>query len=107
MKVKPYRRGSDDAIVGYTFMCPGCGHRHALPVRGAPGNDPHPSWDFNGDLQKPTFSPSVYVNPPSSKYYVKGAVSCHCWVRDGKIEYVGGTTHALAGKTVDLPDLED
>jgi hypothetical protein len=32
---------------------------------------------------------------------------CHSFVRAGRIEFLNDSTHALAGKTVDLPDLPD
>jgi hypothetical protein len=30
---------------------------------------------------------------------------CHSFVRNGRIEFLGDCTHALASQTVDLPDL--
>src|SRR5208337_2210976 len=37
---------------GWTFRCPGCNDWHVLK-----------DWTFNGNLEKPTFSPSVLVHP--------------------------------------------
>lgn len=60
-------------------------------------------WTFNGDYERPTFSPSilVYENPRS------GRPRTHCFVRDGRIEYLSDSTHALAGQTVDLPEFTE
>jgi len=77
------------------FNCPGCNESHAIPVTGARG------WNWNGSLDKPTLMPSLLVNRSSSNPMVP---VCHSYVRDGRIEFLGDCTHALAGKTVDLPD---
>lgn len=31
---------------------------------------------------------------------------CHSFIKDGKIQFLGDCTHALANQTVDLPDWE-
>lgn len=36
----------------YLFWCPGCDTAHG----------PNDTWQFNGDVNKPTLSPSVLVN---------------------------------------------
>lgn len=52
---------------------------------------------FNGDLQKPTLSPSLLC---------RGAtLVCHSYVKDGMIQYLGDCTHPLANQTVDLMDV--
>lgn len=56
-------------------------------------------WEFNGDFEKPTFSPSMRCN------YGHGLIT-HCFVRNGKIEYLSDCTHEMAGKTVDCMDFE-
>ncbi len=66
-------------------------------------------WTWNGDLEHPTLSPSVLVTwdeyengdaPPTPK-------RCHSFVRNGQIEFLNDCTHALAGQTVELPELTD
>lgn len=78
----------------WQFECPGCGCSHYFDSR----------WSFNGDQAKPTFTPSLLV------YAVPDAVPpvprCHSFVRDGRIEFLGDCTHALAGQTVELPESE-
>lgn len=82
-----------------TFDCPGCGFAHILNV------DPahRPSWTFNGKLDLPTLFPSINATRkfPSGRPTER----CHSWVRDGRIEFLSDCTHALAGKTVELPEL--
>lgn len=113
--------------VGYNFRCPGCGTDemsaaiHSVRTEG--GFPDRPRWGFNGSLDKPTFTPSIFVKtvritpenreaydalPP--EYLMGGVVDdprfkywCHSFVADGRIQFLGDCTHALAGQTVDLP----
>jgi hypothetical protein len=52
------------------------------------------TWEFDGNEQAPTFSPSVHI-----------VGQCHYFIRAGRIEFCGDSKHHLAGKTVELPDL--
>lgn len=81
------------------FRCPGCNASHQV------GIEPPASliWGFNGDGDAPTFTPSIFVNAPG-RFHVASVPSCHSFVVDGRIQFLGDCTHALAGKTVDLPD---
>lgn len=84
------------------FWCPGCKTGHQINVFEDP-NRQGPLWGFNGDGDKPTFTPSIFVNPP----HLRGPStrpSCHSFVTDGRIQFLSDSTHALAGQTVDLPD---
>lgn len=82
----------------YLFECPGCGHAHMFITK-APQE---PVWGFNGNLEKPTFTPSL-LNRHSGgeKDYV-----CHLFVTDGKIQFLGDCTHPLKGQTVDMLEIE-
>lgn len=79
----------DDA--GYVHYCEGCDETHVIPH----------SWDFNGDMEAPTFSPSIRH---LCKYGVddKADKICHYAINHGKIEYCGDCTHDLAGKVLFL-----
>ena len=98
------------------FMCPGCKQMHHVTVDGSRG------WTFNGDGDKPTFSPSVLVrsghhmpghtgdcwcNARDSDGQPFGPICflCHSFVTDGQIRFLSDCTHELADQTVDLPDL--
>lgn len=83
--------------VQWYFWCPGCNELHNYTTDRKEGL--HPGWTFNGDMEKPTFSPSLL--------YPSKAVRCHLFLKDGKLEFCGDCGHALAGKTVDLPDYPD
>ncbi len=98
------------------FICPGCGSKHVVRVKGAS------PWAWNGSADKPTFAPSIRTtsghfspgfsgscwctfnaehpdDPTSFKCF-----SCHSYVTDGKIAFLADCSHALAGKTVEIPD---
>jgi hypothetical protein len=87
------------ADIGVGFKCPGCGYWHVVPVRPI---ETRPSWEFNGDFDKPTFSPSILMTTT----YKGQEIRCHSFVKDGKIQFLSDCTHELAGQTVDLPDLK-
>jgi len=83
------------------FDCPGCGIGHGVWTKSKHHYN-GAKWSFNGDMEKPTFSPSLLVRfPQDGKEMV-----CHSFVRDGKIQFLNDCTHDLAGKTVDLPDAD-
>lgn len=86
------------------FRCPGCNGVHGVSVTGG-----H-AWGWNGDVDKPTFTPSVLVtypaNPNASEEFKEWRTErrCHSFVTDGRIQFLSDCTHALAGQTVDLPE---
>jgi len=88
--------------MAYMFHCPGCGVSHIVHTEKR--NCMGAIWTFNGDMDKPTFSPSVvvkYENGPDNKPMV-----CHSFIRDGKFEYLSDCTHKLAGQTFEMENEE-
>ncbi len=79
---------------GYIHKCPACKTTHYIAV-GKPLNN-GACWTFNGDLECPTFSPSIRIKYPNVDY------CCHYFVREGNIEFCGDCTHELAGQTISL-----
>ena len=79
--------------------CPGCDIGH--PFRVESDNPQRPSWTWNGDLDKPTFQPSMLVNQsvPESR--------CHSFVTDGNIRFLGDCWHDLKNQTIALPELDE
>ena len=108
-----------DVAKGYGFRCLGCGDQLDVMTEGKGA-----LWTFNGDVERPTFMPSLLV---TSGHYVAGhkpgscwctynaehpdklapftCYVCHSFVTNGRIQFLGDCTHALAGQTVDLPEL--
>lgn len=92
---------------------------HSIGI--GPGS-PGPRWSWNGSLEQPTFSPSIFVktvriNGANREAYdalgrdqIMGSIEdprfrwwCHSFVNDGRIQFLPDSSHALAGQTVDLP----
>jgi hypothetical protein len=89
------------------FWCPGCDGAHAVNVF----EPAHPRWTYSGDPETPTFGPSIrvtYNGPDAGQVRESGhrapPACCHFFVRNGMMEFCSDSTHALAGKTVPLPD---
>lgn len=79
---------------GYLHWCQGCDQLHFI-------NTEHPNhlgaiWQFDGNVERPTFSPSINI-----------VGQCHYFIRDGRIEYCGDSKHQLAGQTVELCDIPE
>lgn len=85
--------GDPSGKESYLFHCPGCGYAHFVQVNPAF----IPSWQWNGSVDSPTVSPSLLV---------RGQFTCHSFIKDGKIQFLGDCDHALKGQTVEIPDWE-
>lgn len=92
-KVRHFLWKHDDRVVAdqWHFYCPGCRIIHAI------GYTQH---KFNGNVENPTFEPSVLVIGGGEH----GKVYCHSYVRDGRIQFLGDCRHELVNQTVDLPE---
>lgn len=78
------------------WQCPGCGGGHGVPIRGLR------SWGWNESVDSPTLTPSVLVYPHDASPPFKNQPRCHCFVRDGTIQFLEDCGHALAGQTVEM-----
>jgi hypothetical protein len=102
-----------------SFMCPGCGQSHAVRVSG------ENAWTWNGNEDAFTLQPSVlfqsghfdtYRDPERKTCWCTynadhteepapfKCVRCHSFITDGKIQFLGDSTHELAGQTVEIPE---
>ena len=109
--MKSVVRQVDDHGNHYTalmFCCPGCAENvggdgiHMLSVNSP--NKP-PSWEWNGNLEHPTLSPSILTHnrPYDSKGVPQGI--CHSFLKDGVFEYLSDCTHSMAGQEVPMTEL--
>lgn len=115
---------------GYiSFFCQGCNGPHRINVIAR--DTPMPVWGWNGDMEKPEFTPSVLVRweEPANLYEPEKMQAdlaakrekgvpiplaqrvCHSFVGNngaapGQIVFLSDCTHKLAGKVVDLPEWE-
>ena len=85
------------------FECPGCGCLHSVATKTPNGMGS--KWTWNGDVENPTFKPSVLVK---ANYSSKSRMDdiCHSFVTDGKIRFLSDCTHHLAKQVVELPEWE-
>lgn len=108
MKLKPQRVSEYLKHVGedheeYWFMCPGCRFDHRVIVRwGSTSGRNNPTWSFNGNLDKPTFQPSLLVQWQD----VHDKKVCHSYITDGRIQFLPDCTHELAGQTVEMEEVD-
>ncbi len=79
---------------GWMVYCPGCKYSHVFDAR----------WKFNGNMESPTFSPSLKVTWDYTDNAHPQKV-CHSFVRNGEWQFLTDCTHDLAGQT--LPMIED
>ena len=82
------RVGQNGAVVGYSFYCPACKSLHAFNL----DTDSAPWWTFDGNLDEPSFSPSL-------RYVVAG---CHLYVSSGQIHYCNDCRHEFRGQVVPM-----
>lgn len=76
----------------YLHWCPGCKQEHWIFVDEPSGTGA--TWSYNGNPEKPTFSPSVNI-----------VGQCHYFITDGEIQFCGDSKHELAGQTIPLPNM--
>lgn len=98
-KLKFYPKDDGSGVL-ITFWCPGCEETHTYDVgtrmelgewgrmKGLPVRQD--GWLFNGDLEYPTFSPSLKYD------------DCHLFVRRGIIEYCMDCKHEFKGEDIPL-----
>jgi hypothetical protein len=80
----------------YSFFCPGCNCKHGFWVKG------NVTWQFNGNMDKPTVSPSILHKVPQFNNTMH---ICHSFIKNGMIQYLGDCTHKLANQTIELPEI--
>lgn len=105
-QVSPYLRR---AVNGHSHWCPGCDGMHMIPD----------SWTFDGNVNSPTFSPSVKITGKKlvivdgkwTGEWARDAAGnaiddcCHYILTAGQLQFCCDCTHALSGQTVALPPL--
>ena len=85
---------------GLTFWCQGCESAHGIRIKG-PG-----SWGWNGDVDKPVFSPSVLTTGGGANNVCHTFVGCN-GAQAGEVIFLGDCSHGMAGTVQPFPDLPD
>lgn len=85
------------------FHCVACKHAHSVPF-----GDPAPGiWGFNGDLERPSITPSLKIftpaipDTPDYKGLPERTI-CHVVVTDGILNYCTDCPHELKGQSVPM-----
>lgn len=95
------------------FECPGCDGPHGIYI----GEGAGPRWGWDGNVERPTFSPSilargvVHLSDDAHAAWMRGEAPlpepvplvCHSFVVDGQIQFLSDCTHDLAGQIVPIP----
>ena len=96
----------------YVVYCPACEHAHRFDVEGRvevqkDGSVKDANWTFDGNLELPTFSPSLKSTSTyweNEKWVDK---VCHSYLRNGLWEFQKDCTHAMKGQKVPMVDFPE
>lgn len=83
----------------FYWWCVGCDEQHVWALKEQPSDYAVPEWEFDGNLESPTVSPSILTDGSNP------AKRCHVFIKNGQIEYLGDCWHKLAGQTVPMVDV--
>lgn len=107
-KINAFLRSVEGGAHGH--WCPGCKEMHVIPS----------SWGFDGNVESPTFTPSVKItgkktiNDERGEWTGEWAVDadgkaidscCHYILTAGQLQFCSDCTHEFSGQTVPLPPL--
>ncbi len=106
-KLRSWAHGNQEGLI---YWCQGCNRHHHIITKG-PG-----AWGWNGDAERPVFTPSVLVTRPANPDAGEGfeeyrtALRCHTFVgcngaQPGEVIFLADCSHALASTVQPLPDL--
>lgn len=127
MKLRSVERHESEDSPNYVFWCPGCKCGHGVWTD-HPNKGSGATWSFNGNMEKPTFTPSLKIDSaktppadpatgdfkkgPDGKYLIgsdgrpEGCLDqcCHSVITDGVIHFCADCTHELVGQSVPMED---
>ena len=86
-----FLRKADNTLLAW---CPGCEEVHPFDLS---------RWQFDGNSESPTFSPSLLCNATVNN----GVRRCHSFVRDGQWEFLADCYHELKSQTVPMVPINE
>lgn len=98
MKVQPIGE-PHQGKQSYRFVCPGCAQYDEPGSTFIATHVFNSTWSYNGDGDSPTVSPSILVTGHDEK-------RCHSFIEEGRIRFLSDCSHSLAGKTVQLLEID-
>lgn len=102
--MKTMLRRVHDRGLKYTclmFVCPGCVDMHGgsgVHMLAVNTKDKSPQWEWDGNLIRPTLSPSILTGRNTNKI-------CHSFLHNGIFRFLDDCAHSLSGQNVGMPDL--
>ena len=99
-------------------MCPGCKEYHTFTCNGRKWQSTGASWNFDGDMNFPTITPSINIGwgkeadanwqePDGEDAGTNWSGRCHSVIARGLISFCIDSTHWLSGKNdIPLPEIE-
>lgn len=116
MKLRRYV-DAKGAPIGWSHYCQACRQIHVFnveqPTRAWPefGIKGGVRWTFNGNLERPTFGPSMLITAggftSEAGKKVKKRTVCHYHLQDGILKYCADSPHAFANKQVPLEEIPE
>ena len=94
--------GGGGVVASLAALCPACGFEHVFGVdleeHGKWGDD-SPIWEFDGNYESPTFSPSMLSNKDRAD---KHHPLCHSYLQKGTWRFLDDCTHDMPGSYVPM-----
>lgn len=93
-------KDQDGDHLGYLIWCLGCKMEHLFHTEPWEMHDGKfdSGWNFDGDMEYPTFSPSLHINKDIKEE------RCHFILKNGIIDFFGDCFHKLKNTKVELPN---
>jgi hypothetical protein len=79
------------------MWCPACDLAKRIPVNRSEGV----SWDWDGNLETPTLSPSILQHGGGNH------PQCHSFLKTGIWEFLDDCTHSMAGQNTPMVPIPD
>ena len=97
---KDHFYGEEGHVAHLAALCPACGFEHAFRVDlEGHGRHAHDVWEFDGNYENPTFSPSMLSNKDRTDQHKP---LCHSFLREGVWQFLDDCTHDMAGSHVPM-----
>lgn len=87
----------------YIFECAGCKCGHLVTTERK--NEQGAQWKFSGNMDEPTFYPSIRIW--TTEFNNEKQVVCHCIITAGYIQFLDDCIHSYAGKTIPMLEYKD
>ena len=99
-QISQFLRNGDGGI---SHWCPGCLEMHFINTEKP--NILGARWEWDGNIVRPTFSPSICMKRLAPKPKLPPITVCHYWLKNGILEFLGDCQHILRAHKLSLPPL--